>query len=545
MAILLNPVFAVASATATDWTCRPCVTTEAWVRQKRDPSAEVLSPSLYLAGFQGPYAANNMATWMATDEDGSFYVLARRQENANDKPWYVLTHFNACGDYIHSIHINKGLGFGHYLDVTNNPQIAVGPQGVVIAASPAFHPNGGLLNGTAGQPNDCHVVCCFDLGSLILRWAIKTRIGLTAGFNNLHGIWANKKTGHTYLFERWGGGGFNTGDLAMTTISQDGEVTGQLTFDLPVTGSIFEPCSNNIDSIIVRSDASVLVLGHHSVVDNYGYQDEASFTWSVILSPNGSRVERGYVTSPLTEGLAPLLGSGGCMRSDGKILLASTQGGTFVLDGDATTVQEAWAGGWGGRLKSAQMITAASGNIWWLETGSANAVMDLPTPGWDTLPPSGGGAGLPTMRIRELSPDGKYVLKSKVANVGPNGLCGFTTDSICLTRGRIGMVVGGWGLVSFSLSGKTVGMELATSYTANPETTSPQNTYAKFARWTGTPFFSAGGTFAIPALSPGPLVGLLGVAPTFYSGETIDYYEIMAEETADDVRWDRHAVSEL
>lgn len=143
------------------------------------------------------------------------------------------------------------------------------------------------------------------------------------------------------------------------------------------------------------------------------------------------------------------------------------------------------------------------------------------------------------MRIRELSPDGKYVLKSKVANVGPNGLCGFTTDSICLTRGRIGMVVGGWGLVSFSLSGKTVGMELATSYTANPETTSPQNTYAKFARWTGAPFFSAGGTFAIPALSPGPLVGLLGVAPTFYSGETIDYYEIMAEETADDVRWGR------
>lgn len=538
MAILLNPVFAVASATATDWTCRPCVTTEAWVRQKRDPSAEIRSPGQYVIGFQGPYAANYMATWMATDEDGSFYVLARRQEDAEDKPWYVLTHFNACGDYIHSIHINKGLGFGHYLDVTNNPQIAVGPQGVVIAASPAFHPNGGLLNGAVGQPNNYHVVCCFDLGSLILRWAVKTRIGLTSGFNNLHGIWANKKTGHTYLFERWGGGGFNTGDLAMTTISQDGEVTGKLIFGIPVTGSIFEPCSNNIDGIIVRPNASVLVLGHHSVVDIYGYQDDTSFTWSVILSPNGSRVERGYVTSLATEGLAPLIGAGGCVRSDGKILLASTQGGTFVLDGDATNVEEAWAGGWGGRLNSAQIITAPSGNIWWLETFT-NTGMDLPTPGWDSLPPS----GTPTMRIRELSPDGKYILKSKVANVGPNGLCGFTTDSICLTRGRIGMVVGGWGVASFSLSGKTAGMELSKSYKTNPAV--QQDTYAKFARWTGTPFFSAGGTFAIPALSPGPPAGLLGVAPTFYNAETIDFYEIMAEEPADDVLWDRYAVSEL
>jgi hypothetical protein len=538
MGLLLNPVFPVVG-TSENWACGLCThTTEAWVQQKRDPNADILSPILYLNGFGGPNASNNMATWMAADDEGSFYVLSRKQQSASQKPWYVLAKFDMCGNLVRSIHINRDTGFGHYLDVTPYPQICTGPQGVVIVASPAFHPNGGILNGLQ-QPNQFHIVACFGAASLDLRWTIATKIGTTNGFNNMHGLYSNKLTGHTYLFERFGGGGFNQGDVGLTTISESGRITGRCLLNLPNAG-FFIPTVNNVDAVLTRSDGSIIVFGNHHEVDVFNIGEETAFSWNVVLSANGSKVKRNYVVSNLTADHAAMRGAGGCIRADGKILLKSGMGGSFVLNADATELLESWSGGWGTRTESSQMALMADGSIWWVET---NVAPDLPAAGWSEFAPSGAAA---TFRIRKLSADGKTVTASKTASVGPTGLCGYATDSICMSNGRVGMLVGGWGLASCSMSGKSTAFALEPSYPGAQQNNQELDTFAKFARWSGSAFSIANTAYpSPPTLSLSTEGGLLGAPSMFDPGETSSFYELAAEEPADDVRWSRFAGSEV
>jgi hypothetical protein len=595
--LLLNPVYPVVSEMLQDPGCGLCVqSTEAWVVQKRDPNAEILGPNIFVEEqlFYGPEAPDNMATWMAQDEEGSFYVLARRQPNAATKPWYVLTKFDQCGNLVNSIHINKGQGFGHYLDVTKNPQICCGPQGVVIVASPVFDrripglmqstPLWATRNSTEAWPqsNPFHVVACFNTSSLNLRWSIITTSG-QPGVYDLQGIYANKQTGHTYLFEHVAGGGVNSGDIGLTVISQDGKITSRILFGLP-NGGFFGPIQNAIDHVLTLPDGRFIVFGAHGRNDSGFFFGQKGFTWSIMISANGSTIERDYVVShfstdtesdPLT-----MTDLGACVRNDGKILAKASSGGTFVLNSDATSVLEAWSEDWGyvgspgndwsGREQSDQLYTDKSGAIWCIET--AFAAVDLPTDGWNSFPPvfnSGyTAARLVTLRVRKLSHDGKYLLAGKSVWIGgavpgtlanPGGVpgalaspgkSGYALDTIG-ENGRVGLLVAGWGLSSFSLGGKTVGFNLSPSYPGVKFETINQATVAKFAKWTGvSPQFIAGGSFQLPTVnSPTPtfmeLSGMSAVRPAILeAGETVAF-PLSAEQSASDVRWDRYASSEI
>jgi hypothetical protein len=547
MTLLLNPVFSICDGTDFLRRCGDtCVPMEAWVRKKRNPNPETYGPNQYANAFGGPLAPNAMATWMAIDENGAFYVLSRRKESSA-MPWYVLAKFDACGNYITGIHINKDDGFGHYIDTTQNPQVCVGPQGVVVVAPPAYGGNGLI----AGQAFPFHIVACFDSADLSLRWTLSTRVGpLTQPytFNDFHGVFANQHTGHTYVFERYGGGGFDQGDCCMTTISSDGKLTGKALFGLPATG-YFVPNINTVDSVIIRPGGSVLVFGTSSQVDTYEISQNIAFSWSIIFSANGNSVLREYVVSEVTTVAPKMTGLGGCVRSDGKILVASKAGGVFVLNPEATSILECWAGAWnGGRLNPSQMKTAPSGEIYWLSTGPG-ADVDLPASGWNGSQPF----GAPTIRLRLLAPDGKTVLKSKSVRVGPSNLAdyepdwatplGYAVDSIDANAGRAGMLVAGWGLTAFSLTGNSLSFDLGPAYTfsENPA----EQGFAKFAKFTGGPFPISGNPFTPPSLSVAPLPGLLGATPTFLPVETADFYGLFAEESAADVVWEMFSKSEV
>jgi hypothetical protein len=459
----------------------------------RVPDTGVGIPRSWVRQRQNTGAPTLLRMVSDTDDNGNVYVATACTDGIIR--WLTVTKFSTAGNQLWSKDINRTTGVENEADLYGNNAyrgIAVGSQGVVVCA-------GGRTGFTTGVT---HKLICLSKTDGGLMWAKSFRVSDSGGSHFMTGLWANTTTGHTYVFENFGGGGNSNGGLSLTVFDVAGTMLTRLHLGFYSGGSL-ATFQTILGTPLVLPDGAFMFTGGHTSTYSPGQQ----WTFTHLLAPDGVsflRSLRYFNATGFGHNLTRLL--------DGRIALGQSIG-TFIFNADGTAILSRPGDA---IVNDMEVMVGANGNYYLLSADFQNTAQVTEVNSSMTQ----------VMSSRSIllgaAPGEVFTRSTGDLKFGPNlGRC-------IVTPGNWGNWGKGYGVMSFELFDSTYQYSTAPSY--NYFAGSP-NTIAKHTILTTTPTAVTGST-TIPTLidhdvtpasdyvAPAPIGGLMGEYPVLVTDET-------------------------